>query len=123
MRSTLWKWGTAFYIIAWPLTVAQLLLFLIVVKEEFLCHIGLKHGFGAWRTVTIILTCLLTPLALIIESIYNNIIIKAKHIILPVFVTILYFWMAFIISSLLNETVYGLDLCFLKFENKFDWSD
>jgi hypothetical protein len=122
-KSTVWKWGLAFYIMAWPFAVTQVVSFAAIFGTDQMCQTALKHGFASWRTVFTILSVFISPLALTIELLFNNLVIYARHIVLPLLCFAAYLGVAAGFSALLGEPVYGLHLSFHSFISQFDWED
>ncbi len=121
-RSTLWKWATAFYVTAWPFAISQVLLFASLLGNDQMCQTAIKHGFGTWRSVVIVFSVYISPLALIVEIIFNKLVIPIKHIFIPILCFFFYFAMAQLLTVLLMEPSYGLHLATVPFYN-YDWQD
>ncbi|TNV77115.1 hypothetical protein FGO68_gene6063 [Halteria grandinella] len=121
-RSTLWKWATALYLTAWPFAIAQVLMFATLLGDDQMCQTALKHGFGTWRSVVIVISVYVSPLALIIEGIFNKLVIPVRHMFLPLLCFLWYLSLTQLLSSLLQESAYGLHMATVPFFN-FNWAD
>lgn len=62
-------------------------------------------------------------MALVMEFVFNDIIVLLRHIILPLLGFLFYVGTAASFSALLGEPVYGLHLTFLPFNNKLNWAE
>ena len=121
-KSNIWKWGPAFYIMAWPFAIAQLLTFIFVVSDDQLCATGVKHGFNTWRSVAVINQTFISPIVLIFEYTFNQLIFKTRHIVLPISAFFLYLGVASFISWLLKgEAPYPGNFSIIPFKNSIDW--
>ena len=60
-----------------------------------------EHGFALWRSTFVIISVIMSCVAIIVEFIFNEIEIKLKHIILPIFGFGLYIGCSAIFSMLL----------------------
>jgi len=83
----MWKWAVAFYFIAWSFTFASITSFFSLLYRDQMCQTGLIFGMAIWRTIVIILSVFITPVALFLELLFNKIPIYFIQIIL----TLIYF--------------------------------
>jgi hypothetical protein len=108
----MWKWAVAFYLIAWSFTFASITSFFSLLDQEQMCQTGLIFGMSIWRTIVIILSVFITPVALFLELLFNKIPIYFVQI----FLTLIYFsiyvgWTA-LQSILMSDAVYGQHLSY-----------
>jgi hypothetical protein len=108
----MWKWAVAFYLIAWSFTFASITSFFSLLDQEQMCQTGLIFGMSIWRTIVIILSVFITPVALFLELLFNKIPIYFVQI----FLTLIYFsiyvgWTA-LQSILMDDAVYGQHLSY-----------
>jgi hypothetical protein len=89
-----------------------------------MCQINLQQGFALWRSIFSILSVFITCIVLTVELIFNDILIKIRHILLPILFFICYVGVSALQSSLMKEPVYGLNLSYSVFITNnalFDW--
>ncbi len=69
----MWKWGVACYILAWSFTFASISSFSLLLSKDQMCQTALIFGVGIWRTIVTIMSVFITPVALVIELLFNRI--------------------------------------------------
>lgn len=123
-RSGAWKWATAFYIAAWPFAIAQMIIFFFSVSDDQLCQVNIKNGFATWRSVSVLNSVFLSPLVLLAEFFFNQIVFKARHILIPLALFLLYLFVSTFISFLLAyEPPYVRSFNFFDHQSTINWLD
>jgi hypothetical protein len=65
-------------------------MFALLLGNDQMCQTAIRHGFGTWRSVVIVISVYISPLALTIEMIFNKLVIQIKHIFLPILCFLVY---------------------------------
>lgn len=126
----MWKWAISIYIVAWCLTFASISSFFYLLQRDQMCQTGLIFGMELWRTITIILSVFISPIALIIELLFNKIPIYFVHIFFSILSIFLYIGWTCVQSVLMKEPVYGQHLAYEAYNSTksdaniiyFDWT-
>jgi hypothetical protein len=111
----LWKWSIALYVSGWALSCASIISFVAIVSEDQICETVLRFGFEAWRSIFIIMSIFITPVALFIELIFNRIPVKFQHLLFPIGIFAIYVGSSAYLSAQMKEPVYGTNLNFKAF--------
>jgi len=94
------------------------------VSDDQLCQVNIKNGFATWRSVSVLNSVYLSPLVLLVEFFFNQLVFKARHILIPIAMFLLYLVVSTFISWLVDkEPPYIGSFNFFEHKNNINWFD
>jgi hypothetical protein len=126
-----WKRAVFLHSIAWPLTVTSTIIFTAFLRNDQICSTYFDYGFNQWRGVVVDLATYTPMGVLLIDFAMNKIPLSYRHLLVNLLVLGLYFFIAFIGSTIQDRPIYPNFLAFKStyshnffFEQKLDkWGE
>lgn len=120
-KSTTWKIAIFFHSLAWPFTVCSVVSSVFLIEDQ-VCATYFDFGFDQWRGVTVFIATYLPMGVLVIDFIFNKLVLPMKHLAFTLAFFLVYIAIAFIGTLVQDRPIYGHMPFLHEYGNNYDYT-